>query len=158
MEGAKLRVYVPSGANNRTGQRPRGLPDGLDRPRERAHLEQPPGAHERGYRRQGPLPANAWVEYDVAAITAGGGPYSFVLATDNTDAVTFDSSEHRPASPSFSFTVRAPSVPRRAQRPCSASARSISRFWSLALRSRRLSTWSLPFARAISIFAREPLK
>ncbi len=46
----------------------------------------------------------------------------------------------------------------RRQRPCSARARSISRFWSLALRSRRLSTWSLPFARAISTFARAPLK
>jgi len=41
---------------------------------------------------------------------------------------------------------------------CSASARWISRFWSLALRSRRLSTWSLPRPSAISTFTREPLK
>jgi hypothetical protein len=38
-------------------------------------------------------PANTWVEIDVTSIVTGGGVYSFVLATNNTDGLTMSSRE-----------------------------------------------------------------
>jgi hypothetical protein len=37
--------------------------------------------------------SNTWIEFDVTAVIAGNGTYSFVLATDSTDGITFSSRE-----------------------------------------------------------------
>jgi hypothetical protein len=42
---------------------------------------------------KGALTVNTWVEYNVTSLITGNGTYSFVLATDSTDGVTFSSRE-----------------------------------------------------------------
>ncbi len=37
--------------------------------------------------------SNTWIEFNVTAAIAGNGTYSFVLATDSTDGITFSSRE-----------------------------------------------------------------
>jgi calcineurin-like phosphoesterase family protein len=40
---------------------------------------------------KGSISTNTWVEYDVMSLVAGNGTFSFVLAADSTDGVTFSS-------------------------------------------------------------------
>ena len=40
---------------------------------------------------KGSIGTNAWVEYDVTSLVTGNGTFSFVLAADSTDGVTFSS-------------------------------------------------------------------
>jgi hypothetical protein len=42
---------------------------------------------------KGTIAAGSWVDYDVTALVAGNGTYTFALVGDGTDGVTFSSSE-----------------------------------------------------------------
>ena len=65
--------------------------------------------------------------------------WAWTRPSSSATSTTCEGGLWEPAQPAR--RARAPRWPQRAR---SASARSISRFWSLAFRSRRLSTWSLP--------------
>jgi hypothetical protein len=53
---------------------------------------------------KGQLGTNSWVEYDVTTLVSGNGVYSFVLAADSTDGVTF-SSRQGSAPPELVLTL-----------------------------------------------------
>jgi hypothetical protein len=88
IQSAKLRVHTTT---NGSANGPAVYSTGTSWTETGIKWNNRPGRTSGAVDNKGSIPTNTWVEYNVTSLVQGDGSFSFVLAADSTDAVTFSS-------------------------------------------------------------------